>query len=133
METIASLCSCAPHPASLFPRSRRCVVCLQIGKLHELLSPHLLRRLKKDVLKQLPPKKEQIVRVELSPLQKDWYRRILTKNFPNLTSGRATLLHKRPVACLLNVPAYLMFCDMTSHLLHLSGNVKPYSGCKLAT
>ena len=25
-------------------------------KLHELLSPHLLRRLKKDVLKQLPPK-----------------------------------------------------------------------------
>jgi len=52
-----------------------------------LLSPHLLRRLKKDVLKQLPPKKEQIVRVELSPLQKDWYRGILTKNFPNLTNG----------------------------------------------
>lgn len=61
---------------------------MQIGKLHELLSPHLLRRLKKDVLKQLPPKKEQIVRVELSPLQKDWYRGILTKNFPNLTNGR---------------------------------------------
>ena len=78
----------------LLPCLRRCVVCLQIGKLHELLSPHLLRRLKKDVLKQLPPKKEQIVRVELSPLQKDWYRGILTKNFPNLTSGRATLLHK---------------------------------------
>ncbi|KAA6426343.1 MAG: CHD3-type chromatin-remodeling factor PICKLE-like, partial [Trebouxia sp. A1-2] len=62
----------------------------QIAKLHELLSPHLLRRLKKDVLKQLPPKKEQIVRVELSPLQKDWYRGILTKNFPNLTNGKQT-------------------------------------------
>lgn len=61
---------------------------LQIAKLHELLSPHLLRRLKKDVLKQLPPKKEQIVRVELSPLQKDWYRGILTKNFLNLTNGQ---------------------------------------------
>ena len=71
-----------------------CVAYLQIGKLHELLSPHLLRRLKKDVLKQLPPKKEQIVRVELSPLQKDWYRGILTRNFPNLTSGRITQLWK---------------------------------------
>ena len=77
------------------PGSRRCVFYLQIGKLHELLSPHLLRRLKKDVLKQLPPKKEQIVRVELSPLQKDWYRGILTKNFPNLSNGRVTLLHKQ--------------------------------------
>lgn len=74
------------------PCFRRRVACLQIGKLHELLSPHLLRRLKKDVLKQLPPKKEQIVRVELSPLQKDWYRGILTRNFPNLTSGRTTQL-----------------------------------------
>ena len=92
------LCHCIVESQTwqvcLLPRSRRCV-CLQIGKLHELLSPHLLRRLKKDVLKQLPPKKEQIVRVELSPLQKDWYRGILTKNFPNLTNGRVTLLHKQ--------------------------------------
>lgn len=62
-------------------------LCWQVGKLHELLSPHLLRRLKKDVLKQMPPKKEQIVRVELSALQKDWYRAILTRNFLNLTAG----------------------------------------------
>jgi SNF2 family DNA or RNA helicase len=42
--------------------------CHQVSKLHQLLSPHLLRRLKKDVLKQLPPKLELIVRVVLSPM-----------------------------------------------------------------
>jgi len=40
--------------------------------------------MKRDVLKQLPPKREQIVRVELSPLQKEYYRAILTKNFKDL-------------------------------------------------
>ena len=49
-----------------------------------MLGPHLLRRLKRDVLKQLPPKREQIVRVELAPLQKDLYRGILARNLPSL-------------------------------------------------
>ena len=59
----------------------------QVSKLHQMLGPHLLRRMKKDVLKQLPPKREQIVRVELSPLQKEWYRIILTRSFPALTTS----------------------------------------------
>lgn len=42
----------------------------QVARLHTLLRPHLLRRMKTDVLRQLPPKKEQIVAVELSPAQK---------------------------------------------------------------
>ncbi len=45
-----------------------------------MLAPHLLRRLKKDVLKSLPPKLEQIVRVELSAEQRELYRSLLTKN-----------------------------------------------------
>eukprot|EP00803_Ostreobium_quekettii_P003791 evm.model.scf_714EXC.7 EVM.evm.TU.scf_714EXC.7 scf_714EXC:47239-61229(-) len=61
----------------------------QVGTLHEMLSPHLLRRLKKDVLKELPPKKEQIVRVEMSPVQKEVYKSILTKSFKVLTAGKA--------------------------------------------
>jgi hypothetical protein len=48
------------------------------------LKPHLLRRVKKDVLKQLPPKMEQIVRIELSPLQREYYRNVLTKNYEAL-------------------------------------------------
>ena len=42
----------------------------QIKKLHDLLGPHLLRRLKADVFKNMPAKTELIVRVELSPMQK---------------------------------------------------------------
>ena len=42
----------------------------QVKKLHDLLGPHLLRRLKADVLKGIPAKSEFIVRVELSPMQK---------------------------------------------------------------
>ena len=42
----------------------------QIKKLHDILGPHMLRRLKADVLKGIPGKTELIVRVELSPMQK---------------------------------------------------------------
>lgn len=42
----------------------------QIKRLHDLLGSHLLRRLKADVLKNIPSKSEFIVRVELSPMQK---------------------------------------------------------------
>ena len=60
----------------------------QVKKLHGLLIPHLLRRLKKDVLKNLPPKKEQIVRVEMTEAQREMYKSILAKNFHLLMTGR---------------------------------------------
>ncbi|XXG40563.1 hypothetical protein AAC387_Pa01g1247 [Persea americana] len=53
----------------------------QIARLHKMLAPHLLRRVKKDVMKDLPPKKELILRVELSSLQKEYYKAILTRNY----------------------------------------------------
>jgi E1A-binding protein p400 len=37
-----------------------------LRKLHEILRPFVLRRLKKDVEKQLPEKKEVIIKCELS-------------------------------------------------------------------
>ena len=55
-----------------------------IQYLHSILKPHLLRRLKKDVEKSLPLKKERILRVELSPLQKLLYKWILTRNYKEL-------------------------------------------------
>ncbi|KAF9614280.1 hypothetical protein IFM89_017081 [Coptis chinensis] len=57
----------------------------QIARLHKMLAPHLLRRLKKDVLKDMPPKKELILRVELSSKQKEYYKAILTRNYEILT------------------------------------------------
>ncbi|KAM6980690.1 chromodomain-helicase-DNA-binding protein 5 [Aplochiton taeniatus] len=58
----------------------------QIKKLHDLLGPHMLRRLKVDVFKNMPSKTELIVRVELSPMQKKYYKFILTRNFEALNS-----------------------------------------------
>lgn len=42
--------------------------------LHKVLEPFLLRRVKKDVEKSLPAKVEQILRVEMSALQKQYYK-----------------------------------------------------------
>uniref|UniRef100_A0A669EQZ9 Chromodomain helicase DNA binding protein 4a n=1 Tax=Oreochromis niloticus TaxID=8128 RepID=A0A669EQZ9_ORENI len=58
----------------------------QIKKLHDMLGPHMLRRLKADVFKHMPSKTELIVRVELSQLQKKYYKFILTKNFEALNT-----------------------------------------------
>ena len=68
----------------------------QITKLHELLGTHMLRRLKADVLKSMPSKRELIVRVELSPLQKKFYKAVLTRNFEALNArgtGQVSLLN----------------------------------------
>jgi chromodomain-helicase-DNA-binding protein 4 len=63
-----------------------------VQKLHSLLKQHLLRRMKKDVLTRLPAKREQIVRVELSSQQRDFYKQILIKQFPVLkqNSGKGS-------------------------------------------
>uniref|UniRef100_A0A8C7UX52 Chromodomain helicase DNA binding protein 4a n=1 Tax=Oncorhynchus mykiss TaxID=8022 RepID=A0A8C7UX52_ONCMY len=58
----------------------------QIKKLHDMLGPHMLRRLKADVFKHMPSKTELIVRVELSPMQKKYYKFILTRNFEALNT-----------------------------------------------
>jgi SNF2 family DNA or RNA helicase len=72
----------------------------QVAKLHELLKSHLLRRVKKDVLRDLPRKAERVVRVEMSRLQKDWYRGILTRSLPELTGPGA----RRPAGSVLPPP-----------------------------
>ncbi|CAG2109145.1 unnamed protein product, partial [Medioppia subpectinata] len=56
----------------------------QVKKLHDMLGPHLLRRLKADVLKNMPSKSEFLVRVDLAPLQKKYYKFVLTRNFEAL-------------------------------------------------
>eukprot|EP00898_Chlorokybus_atmophyticus_P008817 jgi/Chlat1/8937/Chrsp94S08325 len=59
----------------------------KIAALHTDLKPHLLRRAIKDVEKSLPPKTERILRVGMSPLQKQYYKWILERNFDNLNKG----------------------------------------------
>ncbi|KAH0466200.1 hypothetical protein IEQ34_006303 [Dendrobium chrysotoxum] len=60
---------------------------IELANLHKELRPHILRRVIKDVEKSLPPKIERILRVEMSPLQKQYYKWILERNFHNLNKG----------------------------------------------
>lgn len=57
------------------------------NKLHKQLEPFILRRVKKDVEKSLPAKVEQILRVEMTTVQKQYYKWILTKNYTALRKG----------------------------------------------
>jgi SNF2 family DNA or RNA helicase len=43
-----------------------------VDRLHGVLRPFLLRRLKSDVEKKLPPKKEIKIYVGLSKMQREW-------------------------------------------------------------
>lgn len=74
-----------------------------IKDLQSKIHPFILRRLKKDVEKSLPSKTERILRVELSDLQTEYYRNIITKNYSALNSGSA----KGSQISLLNVMAEL--------------------------
>ncbi len=75
----------------------------KMAALIALAQPHMLRRVKKDVLAKLPPRREVHVPVELSPLQTEWYRAMLTRNYELLAgtgagaagavAARATKLH----------------------------------------
>ncbi|KAF7730273.1 hypothetical protein EC973_002516 [Apophysomyces ossiformis] len=59
----------------------------KIKALHDSIKSIMLRRLKKDVEKSLPNKTERILRVEMSDMQKTFYKNILTKNFAVLSKG----------------------------------------------
>ncbi|CAG0923058.1 unnamed protein product [Notodromas monacha] len=51
-----------------------------VERLHAVLRPFVLRRLKSDVEKKLLPKKELKVYVGLSKMQREWYTKILLKD-----------------------------------------------------
>lgn len=74
-----------------------------IKELQSKIHPFILRRLKKDVEKSLPSKTERILRVELSDLQTEYYRNILTRNYSALNAGH----NKGTQISLLNVMAEL--------------------------
>ena len=59
----------------------------QVSDLHAILKPYLLRRVKEDVEKSLPPKEETILEVSLTPTQKTYYKAIYEKNTAFLFKG----------------------------------------------
>ena len=59
----------------------------QVNELHNILKPYLLRRVKEDVEKALPPKEETILEVSLTPIQKKYYKAIYERNTAFLYKG----------------------------------------------
>ena len=60
-----------------------------------MLRPFLLRRVKSDVEKSLPPKRETILKIGMSEMQQMWYKKLLQKDIATLSGGadRSKLLN----------------------------------------
>jgi SWI/SNF-related matrix-associated actin-dependent regulator of chromatin subfamily A member 5 len=61
-----------------------------ISQLHKILRPFMLRRLKKEVEKSLPPKHETILYTGMSAMQKKLYRDILVRDINALQGSSGT-------------------------------------------
>src|ERR1700753_2209887 len=61
---------------------------LVIKRLHKVLRPFLLRRLKKDVEKDLPDKQERVIKCRFSALQTKLYMQLMTHNKLAVTDGK---------------------------------------------
>ena len=85
----------------------------QVVKLQALLKPLMLRRMKEDVEKSLKPKEETIVEVELTNIQKKYYRGILEKNFSFLAKSGTN-----NVPNLMNTMMELRKCCIHPYLLN---------------
>jgi len=59
----------------------------KIEKLNDQIKPYMLRRTKNTVENDIPPKTEKIIRVELSDVQLEYYKNILTRNYAALNEG----------------------------------------------
>ncbi|KAF2715015.1 hypothetical protein K504DRAFT_366700 [Pleomassaria siparia CBS 279.74] len=61
---------------------------LVIRRLHKVLRPFLLRRLKKDVEKDLPDKTERVIKCNFSSLQAKLYKQLVTHNRFMVSDGK---------------------------------------------
>ncbi|EMG45637.1 ISW1 ISWI chromatin-remodeling complex ATPase ISW1 [Candida maltosa Xu316] len=78
-----------------------------ISQLHKVLKPFLLRRIKADVEKSLLPKKELNVYVNMSPMQKNLYQKILEKDIDAVNGSNGK---KESKTRLLNIVMQLRKC-----------------------
>ena len=78
----------------------------QVEALQRKISPFMLRRVKEDVAKDIPSKEETLIDVELTSIQKQYYRAVFEHNhaFLSMGSTRAT------VPKLMNIQMELRKC-----------------------
>ncbi|XP_062851360.1 SWI/SNF-related matrix-associated actin-dependent regulator of chromatin subfamily A member 5 [Trichomycterus rosablanca] len=93
-----------------------------VERLHTVLRPFLLRRIKADVEKSLLPKKEVKMYIGLSKMQREWYTKILMKDIDILNSAG-----KMDKMRLLNVLMQLRKCCNHPYLFDGAEPGPPYT------
>jgi len=78
----------------------------QVEGLQKKISPFMLRRVKEDVAKDIPSKEETIIDVELTSIQKTYYRAIFERNLAFLNMGNA----RQSAPKLMNIQMELRKC-----------------------
>lgn len=71
----------------------------QARALRRRLKPYMLRRRKEDVTKDIPPKEETIIDVELTMVQKKYYRAIYERNHSVLNKVYTVWKRERLSCC----------------------------------
>ncbi|KAK3100807.1 hypothetical protein FSP39_025526 [Pinctada imbricata] len=93
-----------------------------VERLHAVLRPFLLRRIKSDVEKALLPKKETKIFVGLSKMQREWYTKILMKDI-DIVNGAGKTDKMR----LLNILMQLRKCSNHPYLFDGAEPGPPYT------
>ncbi|KAK6617714.1 hypothetical protein RUM43_013942 [Polyplax serrata] len=93
-----------------------------IERLHAVLRPFLLRRLKSEVEKKLKPKKEVKVYVGLSKMQREWYTKVLMKDI-DIVNGAGKIEKMR----LQNILMQLRKCSNHPYLFDGAEPGPPYT------
>ncbi|KAG9305927.1 hypothetical protein G9A89_016580 [Geosiphon pyriformis] len=95
-----------------------------IQQLHKVLQPFLLRRIKSDVEKSLPPKKEINLYVGMSTMQRKWYQKILEKD---IAAVNGALGKGETKTRLLNIVMQLRKCCNHPYLFDGAEPGPPYT------
>ncbi|CAL2037227.1 unnamed protein product [Caenorhabditis brenneri] len=93
-----------------------------VQRLHKVLQPFLLRRIKSDVEKSLLPKKEVKVYVGLSKMQREWYTKVLMKDI-DIINGAGKVEKAR----LMNILMHLRKCVNHPYLFDGAEPGPPYT------
>jgi SNF2 family DNA or RNA helicase len=88
----------------------------RVDELHDEIRPYILRRLKEDVEKSVPPKEETLIEVELTVAQKQYYRALYEKNVKFLHKNNKKALDGPSLS---NLAMQLRKC--CNHLFLLNG------------
>nr|XP_018898442.1 PREDICTED: chromatin-remodeling complex ATPase chain Iswi-like isoform X1 [Bemisia tabaci] len=93
-----------------------------VERLHAILRPFLMRRIKSEVEKSLLPKLETKVYIGLSKMQREWYTKILLKDI-DIINGAGTMEKMR----LLNILMHLRKCCNHPYLFDGAEDGPPFT------